>query len=79
VERWTLMATPAFEEIRSLFRPIDVESMEPFFDLSSYDDVRTYATEIASRLEDGTMPCDEPWPQEQVELFRAWMDAGMPE
>jgi hypothetical protein len=72
-------AIPSFEEIRLLFRPMDVESMEPFFDLSSYDDVRTYATEIVSRLEDGTMPCDEPWPDEQVQLFRDWMDAGMPE
>jgi hypothetical protein len=73
------MATPAFEEIRSLFRPIDVESMEPFFDLSSYDDVRTYATEILSRLEDGSMPCDGAWPEEQLERFREWMDAGMSE
>jgi hypothetical protein len=72
-------ATPSFEYIRSLFRPTDVESMEPFFDLSSYDDVRTYATEIVSRLEDGSMPCDGAWPEEQVQLFRDWMDAGMPE
>jgi hypothetical protein len=72
-------ATPSFEDIRLLFRPMDVESMEPFFDLSSYEDVRTNAMEIVSRLEDGTMPCDEPWPEEQAQLFRDWMDAGMPE
>jgi hypothetical protein len=69
----------SFEDIRSLFRPIDVESMEPFFDLSSYDDVRAHAPEILLRLEEGTMPCDEPWPEEQIGRFRDWMDAGMPE
>jgi hypothetical protein len=72
-------AGPSFDEIRSLFRPMDVESMEPFFDLSSYEDVRAHAEEIASRLEDMTMPCDEPWPEERIQLFRDWMDAGMPE
>jgi hypothetical protein len=33
--------------------------------------------EIPRRLEDGTMPCDEPWPKEQVSLFKRWMDEGM--
>ena len=72
-------AGPSFDEIRSLFRPMDVESMEPFFDLSSFEDVRAHAEDIVSRLEDMTMPCDEPWPEERVQLFRHWMDAGMPE
>jgi hypothetical protein len=71
--------SPSFEDVRSMFRPIDVESMEPFFDLSSDEDVRAYATEILSRLEEGTMPCDGAWPEEQIQRFRDWMDAGMPE
>ena len=70
---------PSFAEIRSLFRPTDVESMSFIFDLSSYDDVRHYSEEIYERLSDGTMPCDEPWPEERVLRFRQWMDAGMPE
>jgi hypothetical protein len=24
------------------------------------------------------MPCDDPWPDEQVQRFRAWIDAGTP-
>ena len=72
-------AGPSFDEIRSLFRPMDVESMEPFFDLSSYEDVRAHAEEIVSRLDEATMPCDEPWPEERIQLFSDWMDAGMPE
>jgi len=72
-------ARPSFSEIRSLFRPMDVESMEPFFDLSSYEEVRAHAEEIVLRLDDMTMPCDEPWPPDQVQLFKDWMDAGMPE
>jgi hypothetical protein len=70
---------PSFEDIRSLFRPTDVEAMAFVFDLSSYDDVREYSHEIYARLSDGTMPCDVPWPEERILRFRQWMDAGMPE
>jgi hypothetical protein len=61
-------------DIRSLFRRVDVEAMAFAFDLSSFDDFR----ENAERVTDGDMPCDEPWPDEQVERFRAWIDAGTP-
>jgi hypothetical protein len=44
---------------------------------SSYDDVKAKASGIYSRLEDGSMPCDSPWPKERVELFKRWMDEGM--
>jgi hypothetical protein len=47
------------------------------FDLRSYDDVRENAEEILERLEDGSMPCDEVWPQAQIERFRAWLAGGM--
>jgi hypothetical protein len=66
-------------DIRPLFRAEDVESMSFAFDLATYEDVSAHAEEIYSRLADGTMPCDAPWADEQVELFRAWIDAGMPE
>jgi hypothetical protein len=49
------------------------------FDLFSYDDVVTHGEEISSRLEDGTMPCDEPWPEEQVKLFERWLEQGASE
>ena len=29
------------------------------------------------RVADGSMPCDAEWPQEQIALFRAWIDTGM--
>jgi hypothetical protein len=65
-------------DILPLFRSEDLESMAFAFDLSSYDDVRAHAEEIHSRLSDGTMPCDAPWPEQDVERFRHWIDAGMP-
>ncbi len=64
--------------IRPLFRDSDVEEMSFAFDLSSYDEVREHAAEIHARLAEGTMPCDAPWPEEHIEQFRQWMDAGMP-
>jgi hypothetical protein len=66
------------QDIRPLFRAQDVESMSFAFDLTSYDEVCDHAPEIYSRLADGTMPCDAPWAEDDVELFRAWIDAGMP-
>ena len=46
-------------------------------DLSSYDSVKTHAEEIYARVLDGSMPCDDPWPKEQVALFKRWMEEGM--
>ena len=48
------------------------------FDLSSYDEIRDHAEEVHLRLADGTMPCDGPWPEEDVARLREWIDAGMP-
>jgi hypothetical protein len=65
-------------DIRPLFRPEDAEAMSWAFDLTSYADVREHAEDIYDRLADGSMPCDDPWPDERVEVFRSWIDAGMP-
>jgi hypothetical protein len=46
-------------------------------DLSSYDEVRAQADNILARVEDGSMPCDEPWPQERIDRFKQWMADGM--
>jgi hypothetical protein len=71
--------TPGFaHDIRPLFREDDKEAMDFAFDLWDYQDVRTHADDILERLEDGTMPCDGEWPQEQIELFRRWIATGMP-
>ena len=34
--------------------------------------------DILERLEEGTMPCDGEWPEEQIAQFRHWVEAGMP-
>ena len=70
---------PTFEQdIRPLFRPMDVDEMSFAFDLSTYEEVRDNADAIYARLEEGTMPCDSPWSEEDLDRVRAWMDAGMP-
>jgi hypothetical protein len=63
-------------DIRPLFRDGDVKTMSFAFDLSSYDDVRANAEAIYGRLANGTMPCDQAWPSEDVERFRSWIDTG---
>jgi hypothetical protein len=65
-------------DIRPLFRDKDRERMEFAFDLWSYEDVKENAAAILERLSEGDMPCDGPWPDEQVELFRRWVGAGSP-
>ena len=74
------MALSFVSDIRPLFRDSpDVDSMQGYgLDLSSYDDVKTKASEIYARLADGSMPCDEPWPKERLALFKTWMDDGCP-
>ncbi len=73
------MALSFSKDIRPLFRDDqDVEVMKPFgLDLSSYDDVRLQSENILARVEDGSMPCDEVWPQERINLFKQWMEEGM--
>lgn len=63
-------------DIRPLFRDGDVKAMSFAFNLASYDDVRENAEAIYERLADGSMPCDGALSAEQVQRFRAWIDAG---
>jgi hypothetical protein len=68
---------PSFEgDIRPLFRDRDRQQMQFAFDLWSYDDVKGNAQAILERLEEGDMPCDGPWSDEQVALFRRWAEEG---
>ena len=68
---------PGFEDdIKPLFREKDRERMEWAFDLWSYEDVKENAEAILERLQDGDMPCDGEWPEQQIELFRAWSQGG---
>jgi phage gp29-like protein len=66
------------EDVKPLFREEDRSSMDFAFDLWSYDDVKAYADLILERVEDGTMPCDESWGEDKLQVFRSWIAAGCP-
>ncbi|QBD76653.1 hypothetical protein EPA93_11825 [Ktedonosporobacter rubrisoli] len=69
---------PSFErDIKPLFREDDRDAMDYVFDLWKYEDVRANAQNILERIEDGSMPCDEEWPEERLELLRRWIETGM--
>jgi hypothetical protein len=65
--------------IKGLFREQDRKSMMFAFDLWDYDDVRDNADDIVERLDDGSMPCDDPWPPERIALFTRWVESDTPE
>jgi len=67
------------KDIKPLFREEDVDVMMSISDLDlwKYENVRTDAQNIYERLADESMPCDEPWPQEQIIRFKQWIDEGM--
>lgn len=66
-------------DIRPLFREKDRDAMRRAFDLWLYDDVVAHVSAIATKLHDGTMPCDGPWSEERMEVFDHWVDQGTPE
>jgi hypothetical protein len=48
------------------------------FDLWPFDDVRANAEAILGQRGGGNTSGDDAWPDEQVELFRAWIADGTP-
>jgi hypothetical protein len=66
-------------DIRPLFRERDRQAMHAAFDLWSYTDVRDHGAAIASRLGNGSMPCDGAWAADRVALFDRWLADGAPE
>jgi hypothetical protein len=73
------MTDPSFaRDVRPSFRDADVDAMSFAFDLRSYEDVSEHAVSILSRIEAQEMPCDAPWPPEQIDLLRRWIAAGCP-
>ena len=66
------------EDIKPLFREEDRQRMDWAFDLWDYEAVKENSDGILERLEAGDMPCDGEWPEEQVSMFRNWIDGGMP-
>jgi hypothetical protein len=63
-------------DIKPLFREDDRAAMDFAFDLWSHDDVKANAALILERIEDGTMPCDEPWDETHIQMLREWIAAG---
>ena len=68
-------------DLKPLFRESDRATMLSVanVDLWTREDVAEHSQAILKRLEDGSMPCDQAWPDDQVALFRRWVDSGMPE
>jgi truncated hemoglobin YjbI len=70
---------PGFaHDIRPLFTPRDITSMQWAFDLTDYEAVRSHAQPILDQLRAGRMPCYGAWPAAQVQLFQRWIDSGTP-
>jgi twitching motility protein PilT len=62
------------EAIRPLFREEDRVAMSWSYDLWDAASVQANASTILDQLERGAIPVGgDPWPDEQIELFREWM------
>jgi hypothetical protein len=79
------MAVTYSKEIRPLFRPIDVDHMKPrgvLLDdvqwMTAVDNAGNHANadNVFSRLADGSMPPDEAWSPEKLDLYGQWMNDG---
>lgn len=66
------------QHIKPLFRRYDRQAMSFAFDLWSYDDVSQHAEAILAQLQAGTMPCAGAWPQQKIDVFARWANAGKP-
>ena len=63
-------------DIKPLFRASDRAATQRSFDLWSFADVSAHGTQTAEQLQAGTMPCDGPWPADEVALFSDWLKSG---
>jgi len=66
------------KNIRPLFTATDQAHMSFMFDLWSYEEVKSTATEIYDAVSNQTMPPPPkgPWSQDQIDTFKTWMDDG---
>ena len=63
--------------IRPLFRQMDIDSMRWMLDLSNYEDVKKNSSKIYNSIKNSSMPCDAPWTQDKINLFKRWTESGM--
>ena len=79
-------SVPGFaNDIRPLFQQVDIDHMNWFCDLSSYDDVKLHAQEILDRLKGHGGPVmppppsgggNGPWSTGNITLFQNWINGG---
>jgi hypothetical protein len=73
--------------VRSMFTSTDIDHMkssrvraaiDTIYELDSYDNVTMNAVKIYGMVKNKRMPPGNPWPDEMLLNFKAWMDAGYP-
>ena len=66
--------------IRSYFQDVDIAHMKNVtggsLDLADCESVQHWAKQIYVALSNQVMPPGNPWPQNQIDDFKTWMDAG---
>jgi hypothetical protein len=76
------ITTSFARDIRPMFTDIDVEHMKRLnIDLSSYDDVQSFAHSIYRTVSNGTMPppgTGKQWTPEMCERFKQWQRDNCP-
>jgi hypothetical protein len=70
-------------DIRPLFTSMDIEHMNELgvsLDDHAYMSQPANASSVYEQVSAGTMPPgnsgEEPWPEDKVQQFKAWMDGG---
>jgi len=63
-------------DVKPLFRESDRTAMSKAFDLWSATDVAAHGDAIIAQLRQGSMPCDGPWPAEQIDVVSKWLAEG---
>jgi hypothetical protein len=67
-------------DIRPLFRDSDITCMARHGIMlgdANWMCVPANANNVYSVLSSGYMPPDGPWPQDRIDLFKAWIDGGL--
>lgn len=70
------------KDIAPLFTQTDIDHMKSYtggsLDLSNYDSVKIYASQIYSRVASGNMPPPPApaWTKDKVQLFACWIQQG---
>lgn len=67
------------KDIRPLFTQTDIDHMEPFgVELNNFEYMsdKSNADAVYEVLSAKTMPPNDPWPDDKVKVFKAWIDGG---